>query len=355
MSTDHVGIALPPGFEHLAEHGRVLETVLSALEQVEAQLEEALAFDDEFSQTATAHLLAAGGKRVRPVLTVLAALLGDPELASGQVAPVGAQARQAAVVMELTHLATLYHDDVMDEAAVRRGAPAAHRLWGNAAAILAGDLIFARASQLMSELGPRAVRIQAETFERLVQGQLWETRGPSAGQDPIEHYYRVLGGKTGSLIAASGVLGALLGGADESAVAVMGEYGEKVGLAFQLADDLLDLTSTAETLGKTPGTDLRERVATLSTLLLDRAAASEDAAEAAEARRVKELVDGPLDDDAQLGAAVAALVAHPAFTRAWETTHDWADQAKAALAPLPDSVVKESLAGFADYVVDRAS
>ena len=113
-----------------------------------------------------------------------------------------APARQAAVVMELTHLATLYHDDVMDEAPVRRGAPAAHRLWGNSAAILAGDLIFARASQLMAELGPRPVQIQADTFERLVQGQLWETRGPAEGADPIEHYYAVLSGKTGSLIAA---------------------------------------------------------------------------------------------------------------------------------------------------------
>lgn len=355
MTTHDVGIALPPGFEHLAEHGRVLETVLTALEQVEAQLREALAFDDEFSETATAHLLSAGGKRVRPVLTVVTALLGDPELASGQVTPVAAEARQAAVVMELTHLATLYHDDVMDEAAVRRGAPAAHRLWGNSAAILAGDLIFARASQLMSELGPRAVRIQAETFERLVQGQLWETRGPGAGQDPLEHYYRVLGGKTGSLIAAAGVLGTLLGGADEDAVAVLGEYGEKVGLAFQLADDLLDLTSTAERFGKTPGTDLRERVPTLSTLLLARAVESADPAEAAEARRVQALVDGPLDDDAQLAAAVSALVAHPAFARAWEITRDWAAQAKAALEPLPDSVVKASLEGFADFVVDRAS
>ncbi|MCG7422911.1 polyprenyl synthetase family protein [Micrococcus porci] len=354
MTTSAAGFALPSGFDPLAEHGRVLEAVLTALERVEEQLTASLEFDDVFSQTATRHLASAGGKRVRPVLTVLASLLGDAGLAEGQVGEVGPETRQAAVVMELTHLATLYHDDVMDEAPVRRGAPAAHRLWGNSQAILAGDLIFARASQLMAELGPRPVRIQAETFERLVQGQLWETRGPDEGQDLLEHYYRVLRGKTGSLIAAAGVLGAYLGGADETAVQVMADYGEKVGLAFQLADDLIDLTSSAEELGKTPGTDLREHVPTLSTILVARAAAGEGP-EADDARRVLALVDGPLDTDEQLAAAVAALTAHPAFAEAGALTRRWAEEAKAALAPLPESVVTEALAAFADYVVSRAS
>lgn len=354
MTTSEPGFALPSGFDLLAEHGPVVEPVLTALGRVEEQLTESLAFDDEFSQTATRHLAAAGGKRVRPVLTVLASLLGDPGLAAGEVGEVGPEVRQAAVVMELTHLATLYHDDVMDEAPVRRGAPAAHRLWGNAQAILAGDLVFARASQLMSELGTRAVRIQAETFERLVQGQLWETRGPAAGQDLLEHYYRVLGGKTGSLISAAGVLGAFLGGADEAAVQVMADYGERVGLAFQLADDLIDLTSTAAELGKTPGTDLRERVPTLSTILVGRAAAG-DGPDADEARRVLALIDGPLDTDEQLATAVAALTAHPAFTEAGAVTRRWAEDAKTALEPLPESVVKDALAAFADYVVSRAA
>ena len=237
---------------------------------------------------------------------------------------------------------------------MRRGAPAAHRLWGNSAAILAGDLIFARASQLMAELGPRPVQIQADTFERLVQGQLWETRGPAEGADPIEHYYAVLSGKTGSLIAAAGMLGALLGGADEAAVQVMRAYGEKVGLAFQLADDLIDLTGDAERIGKVPGTDLRERVPTLTTLLLARAAQGEGP-EAEDARRVRALVDGPLDTDEQLAAAVAALTGHPAIDEAWAITRGWAEQAKQALAPLPDSAVKTALEAFADYVVGRSA
>lgn len=354
MITSTDGFTLPAGFESLAGHGRVLDTVTDALEAVEVQLHEALAHTDVFAQTASRHLLAAGGKRIRPVLTVMASLIADPQLGSGDVAPVAAEVRQAAVVMELTHLATLYHDDVMDEAPVRRGVDTAHRLWGNSAAILAGDLVFARASQLMSELGPRAVRVQSDTFERLVMGQLWETRGVQEGQDLLEHYLKVISGKTGSLIAASGLLGALLGGADEEVVQILAAYGEEVGLAFQLADDLIDLTSTEAQLGKAPGTDLREGVPTLTTILLRRAATGEGA-EAVSAREVLELVDGPLDTDEQLAAAVAAVTGHPVMEQAWQMTRGHAAQARRLLAPLPDSVVKDALAGFADYVVDRAS
>ena len=322
------------------------DTVRSSLQRVENLLLAELSSGDEVMTEAATHLAKAGGKRFRPMFAILAAQFG-PRPDSDDVIT-------SATVVEMIHLATLYHDDVMDEAPVRRGAPAAHRLWGNSAAILAGDLIFARASQLMSELGMRPVRVQADTFERLVQGQLWETQGPAEGADPVEHYYRVLAGKTGSLIAAAGMLGALLGGADEEAVQVMSAYGEKVGLAFQLADDLIDLTGTAEQIGKTPGTDLRERVPTLTTLLLDRAAAGEGP-DAQEARRVRALVDGPLDTDEQLAAAVAALTAHPAIDEAWAVTRAWVDDAKQALAPLPDSVVKTSLEGFADYVVERSA
>lgn len=351
MITSTDGFSLPPGFDAMAEHGRVLDVVTTALERVEEQLHEALAHEDDFAETAARHLLTAGGKRIRPVLTVLASLLADPELASGEVADVSAEVRQAAVVMELTHLATLYHDDVMDEAPVRRGAQSAHRLWGNSAAILAGDLIFARASQLMSQLGARAVRVQADTFERLVMGQLGETRGAQPGEDLLEHYLQVLGGKTGSLIAAAGLLGAHLGGAEESVVEILAEYGEQVGLAFQLADDLIDLTSTQEQLGKTPGTDLRERVPTLTTLLLQRRAEAGDEA----AARAVALVAGPLDSDEQLATAVAAVTAHPVMDEAWAMTRERAERAKQVLEPLPESVVKQALAGFADYVVDRAA
>lgn len=346
------GIALPAWFEGLGEHSHLLDVVVEALDAVESELSEAVTHTDRLADTTSRHLLEAGGKRIRPLLTILSSLLGDPQVVSGQVGEVSAQTRRAAVVMELTHLATLYHDDVMDEAPVRRGAPTAHRMWGNSVAILAGDLVFARASQLMSTLGPEAVRIQADTFERLVMGQLRETVGPDQGVDPLEHYLLVLAGKTGSLIAASGRLGAHFGGSDPDTVEILADYGEKVGLAFQLADDVIDLTSASETSGKVPGTDLKERVPTLPVLLLRRAAQVEGP-DGDSARRAVELIDGPLDTDQQLAAAVRAVAEHPVIEEAWAITRGWAQDARAALAPLPDSPVKVALEAFADYVVSR--
>ncbi|VXB75543.1 Heptaprenyl diphosphate synthase [Citricoccus sp. K5] len=342
------GLALPAGFENLAEHGDLLDVVTTALERVELELSEAVTNADQLADHTSRHLLEAGGKRIRPLLTILSSLLGEPGVGTGQVGEVAAEVRSAAVVMELTHLATLYHDDVMDEAPVRRGAPAAHQVWGNSVAILAGDLIFARASLLMASLGPEAVAIQARTFERLVMGQLWETVGPEEQDDHLEHYLRVIGGKTGSLIASAGRLGAHFGGCDETTVRILEDYGEKVGMAFQLADDVIDLTSSSHASGKTPGTDLKERVPTLPVLLL-RQAAPADATAAA----VLELVDGPLDTEEQLAAAVAAVSAHPVIAQAWDITRGWSADAVEALAPLPASPVKSALVAFADYVVDR--
>jgi heptaprenyl diphosphate synthase len=348
-SHDVVGaLALPAGFEVLAEHTGLLEVVATALDKVEGELAAAVASTDQLADVTTRHLLEAGGKRIRPLLTVLTSLLGDPGVGTGQVGEVASQVRSAAVVMELTHLATLYHDDVMDEAPVRRGAPAAHRVWGNSIAILAGDLIFARASLLMASLGPEAVAIQSRTFERLVMGQLWETAGPAEADDPLEHYLRVIGGKTGSLIAAAGRLGAYFGGCDRATVEILEDYGEKVGMAFQLADDVIDLTSSSQASGKTPGTDLKERVPTLPVLLLRQSAGTDPSAAAA-----LELVDGPLDTDAQLAAAVAAVAGHPVIAEAWDITRGWSEEAVAVLAPLPDSPVKAALIAFAEYVVRR--
>lgn len=203
---------------------------------------------------------------------MLAAQFGDPD-APGVV--------PSAVVVELTHLATLYHDDVMDEADVRRGVDSANTRWGNSVAVLTGDFLFARASHILADLGPEAVRIQAEAFERLVTGQILETAGPRDGRDPVDHYMDVLGGKTGSLVAVSGRFGALMAGADESVVDILTQYGERLGIAFQLADDVLDIASDSHESGKTPGTDLREGIPTLPVLHLRARAA------AAAARRTR--------------------------------------------------------------------
>jgi heptaprenyl diphosphate synthase len=333
-------LQLPAGFALVADDPELGPAVSTSLARVEKQLREAIAHSDPLADATSRHLVEAGGKRIRPLLTVLASHLGDagrPEVV------------QAAVVVELTHLATLYHDDVMDSAPYRRGAPTAHEVWGNSVAILTGDLIFARASILVSELGGRALGIQARTFERLCLGQLHETVGPRDGEDAVEHYLSVIADKTGSLVAASGQLGALYADAPDEAVEVMLSYGEKVGVAFQLADDVIDVAGLKVKSGKSPGTDLREGVPTLPVLLLRQAAAGGDAAAAG----VLELVDGDLASDAALERAVSAVRESPQTAQAWAVARQWADDAVAALDPLPESTVKQALASFAQAVVDR--
>jgi heptaprenyl diphosphate synthase len=315
-----------------------LESAIRAgLDAVEALLRESVKSDYPFVTETSQHLLAAGGKRFRPLVTLLAAQFGDAS-APG-VVPAG-------VVVELTHLATLYHDDVMDEAALRRGAPSANSRWGNTVAILTGDFLFARASDILADLGPEAVRLQARTFERLVQGQIRETVGPEDGADPVEHYLRVVGDKTGSLIGTSGRFGAMLSGADETAREVLTRFGERIGVAFQLSDDLLDVASDSAASGKTPGTDLREGVPTLPVLLLRRRG---DAADA----DLLALLAEDLYDDARLATAVGSLRAHPVMAEARTVVQQWADDARDTLRPLPETPAKAALASLCDYVVRR--
>ncbi|MCU1553868.1 MAG: geranylgeranyl pyrophosphate synthase [Arthrobacter sp.] len=334
------GLQLPAGFAAIAGDPELGPAITTNLARVEKKLREAIANSDPLADATSRHLVEAGGKRIRPLLTLLCAHLGDASLPA---------VVQAAVVVELTHLATLYHDDVMDSAPFRRGAPTAHEVWGNSVAVLTGDLIFARASILVSELGSRALGIQARTFERLCLGQLHETVGPRPDEDPVEHYLSVIADKTGSLVAASGQLGAIFAGADEAYEPLLVEYGEKVGVAFQLADDVIDVTGLKVTSGKAPGTDLREGVPTLPVILLRRAAAAGDRS----AADVVALVDSDLSSDEALAEAVAAVRSHPQTQEAWAVAQQWADDAVAALEPLPDSTVKQALASFAQAVVSR--
>ena len=331
---------LPAGFELIAADPKLGPQILNALARIEERLAEAIAQTDHLADVASRHLLLAGGKRVRPLLTLLAAAV-DGEINDEVI--------EAAVIVELTHLATLYHDDVMDDAPKRRGVDTAQMIWGNSVAILTGDLIFSRASLLVSALGTRPMRIQAQTFERLVLGQLFETTGPREGQDILDHYIAVLEGKTGSLIAASGEYGSLLSGASEDVIQKVAAYGELVGVAFQLADDVIDVTSEGAKSGKTQGTDLREGVPTLPTILLDRMVAEGD--EGAIAVRAK--LDADLSSDEALAEAVAALGAHEVIDRAWQITYDWADKAIEAIADLPESTAKAALISFAHAVVHR--
>jgi len=329
-------IVLPPQLRKVVDKG-LLKKIQSGLEQVEIQLLEAVTHTDPVANVTSRHLLEAGGKRLRPVLVLLGAALGDDSKD---------QVIKAAVVVELTHLATLYHDDVMDRAPMRRGVPTAHEVWGNSVAILTGDLLFARASQIVSRLGGKALSLQADTFERLCLGQLHETLGPQENEDPIAHYIQVLADKTGSLIAASAELGVVYGDGPDEYREPMRIYGEKVGVAFQLIDDVIDIASNES--GKTPGTDLRAGVPTMPTLLLRVQAATDP-----KAQELIEIIDAGLEDDDQLALAVSKLREHPALEESYQLAKTWAADAVAALAPLPDSPVKDALRVFAEAVVDR--
>ncbi|SDC11868.1 heptaprenyl diphosphate synthase [Geodermatophilus telluris] len=309
------------------------------LARVEAALATAVDSDHSFVSEAAGHLMAAGGKRFRPMLALLAAQLGDAQ------AP---DVVRAAVVCELTHLATLYHDDVMDEASVRRGAPSANSRWTNSVAILTGDFLFARASDILADLGPEAVRIQARTFERLVTGQIRETVGARPGEDRVTHYLEVLADKTGSLVATSARFGATFAGVEPALVEALTRFGELVGVAFQISDDLLDIVSEDGASGKSPGTDLREGIATLPALI---ALTGDDPAEA----RLRELVARPLSDDAEHAEALALLRSSAALARAGEVLRDYADRAQASLADVPAGEVRDALAALCDYVVTRTS
>ena len=323
------------GLEQLDEG---LAARLSAsLDQVETLIRRTLDSDYPFVTDTSRHLADAGGKRFRPMLVLLASEFGDrttPEVVS------------AAAVVELTHLATLYHDDVMDEAELRRGAPSANARWDNTVAILTGDFLFSRASDLLADLGPEAVRIQAQTFSRLVIGQIKETVGPGPDDDPVDHYLAVVADKTGSLIATSGRFGAMMSGASPEVVEILTEFGELIGVAFQLADDVLDVSSDSQESGKTPGTDLREGVRTLPVL---HALRSDQVADA----ELRELLTGDLTDDGRHARALALLRESPAMGRAQADLQRHADAARGVLKPLPEGPAKAALEALCDVVVSR--
>ncbi|MFT3716872.1 MAG: polyprenyl synthetase family protein [Gordonia sp. (in: high G+C Gram-positive bacteria)] len=324
--------------------GEFADGVGDALARVEDLLLTELSSGDEILTEAATHLAKAGGKRFRPMFAILSSHFGPD--------PAGRDVITAATVVEMIHLATLYHDDVMDEAPLRRGTQSANSRWSNSVAILAGDFLFARASRLTSTLGPDSVRIIAETFAELVTGQMRETVGARGG-DPVDHYLRVVWEKTGSLIAAAGRFGAMTAGAAPERVESMSKIGDIVGVAFQVSDDLIDITSVTGDSGKTPGTDLREGVHTLPVLY---ALQGDDAG----AQRLKELLLDPatgearqLTDDDEVDEALRILVDHDGMARARQRVADMADEAHAELAKLPEGPARHAFSSLVDYTVQR--
>ena len=313
--------------------------VRAGVEAIEEQLAIAVDSPEKFVAEAAAHLMNAGGKRFRPLVVLLAAEFGDPH--HPDVVP-------SAVVVELTHLATLYHDDVMDEAPLRRGAQSANARWDNSVAILVGDYLFAQASEIVAGLGPEAVRIQAQTFSRLVQGQIRETLGPDPEDDALAHYLSVVADKTGSLIATAALFGAKMSGAPVDIQAALTEFGERIGAAFQLRDDIIDIASESGDSGKTPGTDLREGVPTLPVLLALR---STDPADV----RLRSLLSKPLVDDAEHAEALTLIRVHPAMDEARAYVRAESNAARALLDKLPEQPARAALEALCDAVATRLS
>jgi heptaprenyl diphosphate synthase len=314
------------------------ESVRDGVGRIEEMIATELRSGDELMTEAVLHLFEAGGKRFRPLFTVLSAQIGpDPD--AWEVTVAGS-------VIELVHLATLYHDDVMDEAQMRRGVPSANARWGNNIAILAGDYLFATASRLVSQLGPDAVRIIAETFALLVTGQMRETKGAGDADDAVAHYLKVVAEKTACLIAASGQFGGTFAGANADQVERLSRIGAIVGTVFQISDDIIDISSGPDESGKLPGTDLREGVHTLPVLY-----ALEETGPAAD--RLREILKGPVTDDETLAEALNLLRASGGIAAAKATVAQYAAQARAELAGLPDVPGRRALASLVDYTVNR--
>jgi heptaprenyl diphosphate synthase len=315
--------------------------IADGLAGVEKALAEAAQTEEALLTEASRHLIEAGGKRFRATLVLLAAHFGDPR--DERIVP-------AAAAIELTHLATLFHDDVMDEAAIRRGLQSANSRWSNTIAILTGDFLFARASNILADLGPEAIRIQAETFTRLVSGQVAETLGPRPGQDPLAHYLRVVEDKTASLIATAGRFGAMFAGAPGDVVDRISSASHALGVAFQLSDDILDVASESAESGKEPGTDLREGVRSLPVLHVLAAPPGQDGG------RLRELLSGDgLTDESLHAEALALLRADPAMDAARADLGRWVEVAQAELAGLPDVPARQAFKTICDFVLDRTS
>ena len=282
------------------------------------------------------YLLEAGGKRFRPLLVLLSGHFGDPW--DARLVP-------GAVAIELTHLATLYHDDVIDEADTRRGIPSVNARWGNTVAILTGDFLFARASEISSDLGTEVTRLLAVTIARVCEGQIREVQG--AGRLDVDEasYLEVIRRKTASLIATSCRLGGMLSGSSPEVVEGLDRYGWSLGLAFQLSDDIMDLVADEDTLGKAPGTDLREGVYTLPLIYALRESIRRD-----ELRRLLE--PGPPEGD-RLAGALEIVRSDGSLDRAREAVTAHVRESMAEAERLPMVSARDALLHLSGFIAER--
>jgi heptaprenyl diphosphate synthase len=286
------------------------------------------------ASTAT-YLLSAGGKRFRPMLALLAGYFGDPT--DPRLIP-------ASVSLELVHVATLYHDDVIDEAASRHGVPSANARWDNTVAILTGDWLFARASEISTELGPEVCRILAQTIGVLCEGQIREVDTARRLDQTEDKYLDVIRRKTAALIATSCRLGGMMSDAPPEHVDVLEAFGASLGLAFQLSDDIMDLTASQLELGKEPGVDLKEGVYTLPVLHALQTSPDRDEL----ARILSAGVDGEL-----LDRALEIVAAGDAIGHAREAVRDEVGRAVGLAERLPEGPARHALVQLARYLSVR--
>src|SRR3954451_5017851 len=291
------------------------------LGRVESALRASVTSEDDFLGEVASHLISAGGKRLRPMLAVAAAHAGGADVSDDVV--------QGSVSVELVHLGSLYHDDVMDEADSRRGVPSVNARWGNLIAIVAGDFLLARASEIAAGLGTEVAALLATTIGPLCEGQVSEVRSTFDPTRSEESYFAAIGGKTAALTASACRIGALTAGLERDAVERLTRFGQAFGMAFQIRDDLLDLVGTEEALGKPAGHDLEEGVYTLPVIrtLADSQCGPE----------LRGLIGGPIDQPAR-DKALAIVRASGSMSSSLDAARRYADDAAAAVVGLPGPV-----------------
>lgn len=311
--------------------------IWDSLTRVEERLLEAAAANDPYLTKIAQHLLLAGGKRFRPLLALLAAEFGEPD---------GHRPVEAGVAVELIHVGSLYHDDVIDEADLRRGAASANANWDNTVAILAGDFLMARASEVAAtHLSQESVRLLAATYADLVEGQTRELQLDFDLDHGLDEYEQVIGGKTASLIRTSARLGAIAGDAPPETVEALSLWAWEVGMVFQIADDALDLVATEEVLGKPAGSDIREGKFTMPVLA---------ALSGPEGERVRRLLASPRPyPDQTIGEVIEVVRSGGHVDAALAQASHRLQTAASALAALPDGAPKRVLLGLGDYLVTR--
>ncbi len=298
------------------------------LERIEVALRHAVRTSDDYLTEMASHLIVAGGKRLRPVMAVSSALTGGGEASDDVV--------RGGVSVELVHIGSLYHDDVMDEAEMRRSVPSVNARWGNHRAILSGDFLLARASEIAASLGAEVAGLLGATIARLVEGQISELRTQYDPSRPELEYLFSIEGKTASLFSAAARIGGIVAGLPRHQIDALTEFGLAYGMVFQVVDDILDLTATEAQLGKPAGHDMVEGVYTLPVL-------HTLAAGGAAAGELRDLLGSPLAGVA-LDKALALVRAGDGIASARATARTYAERGAAAAASLPESAASTALA-----------